>query len=67
MKDLKKNCRIALVQAEPVMFDKEASLKKTLELIDKASEKKPGLVVFPELSTPSNTIRRLERINPERQ
>ena len=55
MKDLKKNCRIALVQAEPVMFDKEASLKKALELIDKASEKKPGLVVFPELFGPIST------------
>ena len=56
MKDLEKNCRIALVQAEPVMFDKEASLKKALELIDNASEKKPGLVVFPELFIPGYPI-----------
>ena len=56
MKDLEKNCRIALVQTEPVMFDKEASLKKALELIDKATEKKPGLVVFPELFIPGYPI-----------
>ena len=56
MKDLEKNCKIALVQAEPVMFDKEASLKKALELIDKASEKKPDLVVFPELFIPGYPI-----------
>ena len=42
MKDLEKNCRVALIQAEPVMFDKRASLDKALALIDKASEKDPG-------------------------
>ena len=52
MKDLKDICRIALVQAEPVMFDKEAGLKKALKLIEEASEKKPDLVVFPELFIP---------------
>ena len=30
MQDLKENCRLALVQAAPVMFDKAASLKKAL-------------------------------------
>ena len=30
MKDIRKECRVALVQAEPVMFDKAASLKKAL-------------------------------------
>ena len=34
MKDLeKKTCRIGLVQAEPVLFDKQASLEKSLEYI----------------------------------
>ena len=28
MKDVKSTCRIALVQAEPVMFDKAAGLEK---------------------------------------
>ena len=38
MKDIeKKTCRIALVQAEPVMFDKAASLDKALGLIKEAA------------------------------
>ena len=41
MKDLKeKQCRAALVQAEPVMFDKKASLEKALKLAEEAAEKK---------------------------
>ena len=41
MKDLKeKQCRVALVQAEPVMFDKKASLEKALKLAEEAAEKK---------------------------
>ena len=52
MKDLKDICRIALIQAEPVMFDKAAGLEKTLKLIDEAAQKKPDLVVFPELFIP---------------
>ena len=28
MRDLKKTCRVALVQAEPVMFDKAGGVKK---------------------------------------
>ena len=30
MRDVQETCRIALVQAEPVMFDKENGLKKAL-------------------------------------
>ncbi len=53
MKDLKeKTCRLALVQAEPVMFDKKASLEKALGLIEEAAEKKAKLIVFPELFIP---------------
>ena len=33
MKDIKTTCKIALVQAEPVMFSKSASLKKALQYI----------------------------------
>lgn len=40
MKDIENRCKIALVQAEPVLFDKSASLKK------------PDLIVFPELFIP---------------
>ncbi|MBR4020144.1 MAG: nitrilase, partial [Firmicutes bacterium] len=49
MKDLKHICKIALVQAEPVLFDKDASLEKALNLIEQAAEKDAELIVFPEL------------------
>lgn len=52
MKDLRKDCRIAVVQAAPVMFDKEASTKKTVEYIQKAAKEKAELIVFPELFIP---------------
>ena len=56
MKDIEKNCRIALVQAEPVMFDKKASLDKVLKYIDEAMSKSPDLIVFPELFIPGYPI-----------
>ena len=37
MKDIDNICKIALVQAEPVMFDKSASLKKALQYIYEAA------------------------------
>lgn len=52
MKELKKICRIAVVQAASVMFDKEACLLKALQYIDKCGEKGAELVVFPELFIP---------------
>ena len=52
MKDIKTTCKIALVQAEPVMFNKSASLKKTLQYISEAASQKPDLIVFPELFIP---------------
>ena len=52
MRDLKSTCRVALVQAEPVLFDKAKGLEKTLRLIREASEKFPELIVFPELFIP---------------
>jgi len=55
MKDVEKTCKIALVQAEPVMFDKKASLDKALAYIDEASGK-ANLIVFPELFIPGYPI-----------
>jgi len=52
MKDTKKICKVALVQAAPVMFDKAACLDKALKLIREASAQKPDLIVFPELFIP---------------
>lgn len=52
MKDLKKICRIAVVQAAPVMFDKAACTDKAAGLIREAGEQGAELIVFPELFVP---------------
>ena len=57
MKDLKSStCRLALIQAEPILFDKEASLAKALDLIGKAAAEKAELIVFPELFIPGYPV-----------
>ena len=56
MKDINSICKVALVQAEPVMFDKTAALKKTLDYIEEAAAQKPDLIVFPELFIPGYPI-----------
>ena len=45
MRDIDQICKVALVQAEPVMFDKKASLEKALGYIEEASGK-ADLIVF---------------------
>ena len=40
MLDLAKKCRVAVVQMAPVMFDKEATLKKCVDLIKEAGKQK---------------------------
>ena len=52
MKDLQNICKIAVVQAEPVLFDKTACLNKALSLIKESTEHGARLVVFPELFIP---------------
>lgn len=52
MKDLKDTCRVAVVQAAPVMFDKAACVKKAIALIEEAAAKGAELIVFPELFIP---------------
>lgn len=49
MKDLQNVCKIAVVQAAPVMFDKTASTDKAVKLIAEAAEKGAEVIVFPEL------------------
>jgi len=57
MRDLeKKTCRIGLVQAEPVLFNKKASLEKALEYIDEAADNGAELIVFPELFIPGYPV-----------
>ena len=52
MKDLKKHCLVAVIQAAPVLFDKAACVDKALELIGQAAREKAALIVFPELFIP---------------
>ncbi|NLY19773.1 MAG: carbon-nitrogen hydrolase family protein [Tissierellia bacterium] len=52
MKDLKDTCKIAVVQAAPVMFDKEKCVEKTIEYIEEAANNGSELIVFPELFIP---------------
>jgi len=56
MKDINNTCRVALVQAEPVMFDKAASLNKALRFIEEAAAENTDLIVFPELFIPGYPI-----------
>ena len=48
----KNTCKLAVVQAAPIMFDKEKSTEKALHLIEESAAHGAELVVFPELFIP---------------
>lgn len=48
----KDTCKLALVQATPVMFDKDKCVEKIIALIGEAAAKGAKLIVFPELFIP---------------
>ena len=48
----KDTCKLALVQAAPVMFDKDKGVEKIIALIGEAAAKGAELIVFPELFIP---------------
>lgn len=52
MRNLKNNCKIAVIQATPIMFDKQKCLEKALTLIEECAAEKAELIVFPELFIP---------------
>ena len=52
MKDLQNTCRIAVVQAAPVMFDKEKGVAKVLALIEECAANGAQLIVFRGLMIP---------------
>lgn len=52
MQDIKKTCKIAVVQAAPVMFDKKKSLEKVISLIETCQQQQAEFIVFPELCIP---------------
>ena len=45
MRDVQDTCRIALIQAEPVMFDKEGGLRKALRCIRNAAAEMSSLKI----------------------
>lgn len=52
MKNLQDTCRLAIVQAEPVLFDAAACAEKAVRLIREAAGAGAQFVVFPELFIP---------------
>lgn len=52
MQNLKRTCKIAVIQASPIIFDGKACLDKALTLIKECAEKKVEFIVFPELFIP---------------
>lgn len=52
MKDLKKNCKVALIQASPVLFNKNATIDKVVQEILKAGKQGADVIVFPESFVP---------------
>lgn len=52
MKNLKNTCKIAVIQATPIMFDKQKCLEKALALIEECAAEKAELIIFPELFIP---------------
>lgn len=52
MVELQERCKIAVVQATPVLFDKERGTDKAIEWIEKAAATGAECIVFPELFIP---------------
>lgn len=53
MRDLRESCRIAVVQAAPVMFDKAACTVKAVELIRAAAAEQAELMCSRSCSSPA--------------
>lgn len=53
MKDTEKNLRVAVVQAAPVLFNKDRTIEKAVELIEEAAKEGAKLIVFPEAFIPA--------------
>lgn len=52
MKRLSDKCKIAVIQAAPILFDKYACVEKAIDLIQKSAGGNAELIVFPELFIP---------------
>jgi nitrilase len=45
--------KVAVVQAAPILFNREATVAKVCRLIQETSSRKPGLILFPEAFIPA--------------
>lgn len=53
MRELADTCRIAVVQMQPTIFDRDTCASRMVETIDRVSRERPSdLIVFPELAIP---------------
>jgi len=52
MKQIEKNCRVALIQASPVLLNKDATIDKVVQEILEAGKQGANLIVFPESFIP---------------
>ncbi|WP_099361546.1 carbon-nitrogen hydrolase family protein [Fredinandcohnia onubensis] len=46
--EIKQNCKVAVVQASGILFDTEATVRKTIYLIEEAGNDQVDLILFPE-------------------
>ncbi|MCZ9313313.1 MAG: nitrilase, partial [Methanocorpusculum sp.] len=53
MKDLPKSVRVAVCQLAPVLFDKTATIQKTIAAIEEAAPHGAELVVIPDSFIPT--------------
>jgi len=53
MSSLSPQVKVAVVQAAPVLFNREATVVKACRLLQEAAPQKPGLVLFPEAFIPA--------------
>jgi nitrilase len=53
MTDKQTSVKVAVVQAAPVLFDREATIEKSVSLVAQAAEKGAQLVLFPEAFIPA--------------
>ena len=56
MQDLQKTCRIAVIQAEPILFDKAACTEKCVGLIRRAAEKGAAVTVLERFQKPGKKL-----------
>ena len=53
MGDTSPKVKVAVVQASPILFDREATVKKALHLVSEAAENGSRLILFPEAFIPA--------------